>query len=433
MGTLPEPSSTLAESRLELSATFRALKHRNYRLFVSGQLVSLIGTWMQSVAQSWLVYRLTGSPAMLGLVSFANLIPIFLLSPAGGAAADRFDRRRVVIAAQSSLMTLALILAALTLSGRIEVWHIVTLAVLSGVANAFDVPARQSMFVAMVGKADLMNAIALNSSMFNAARIVGPAVAGVMVAAVGEGWCFLANAASFGAVLAALLRMRLEAQSPREEGGSPLKDILAGFRFVRQTGPIHALLILLGVASVAGMPYAVLLPVFADRILHGGPEALGLLTGASGSGALAGALSLAARRGVRGLGRMVAFASAGFGLALVLFSLSRTFWLSVTLLVPVGFSVMVQMAASNTLIQTMVPDHLRGRVMSLYSMVFLGMGPFGSFLAGAAAERLGAPPTVMIGGAVCLLGSALFWTKWRTLRVEARRLIVAQQAETGML
>jgi len=387
---------------------------------------------MQSVAQSWLVYRLTGSPAMLGLVSFANLIPIFLLSPAGGAAADRFDRRRVVIAAQSSLMTLALILAALTLSGRIEVWQIVTLAVLSGVANAFDVPARQSMFVAMVGKADLMNAIALNSSMFNAARIVGPAVAGVMVAAVGEGWCFLANAASFGAVLAALLRMRLEAQSPREEGGSPLRDILAGFRFVRQTGPIHALLILLGVASVAGMPYAVLLPVFADRILHGGPEALGLLTGASGSGALAGALSLAARRGVRGLGRMVAFASAGFGLALVLFSLSRTFWLSVTLLVPVGFSVMVQMAASNTLIQTMVPDHLRGRVMALYSMVFLGMGPFGSFLAGAAAERLGAPPTVMIGGAVCLLGSALFWTKWRTLRVEARRLIVAQQAESGI-
>jgi len=279
---------------------------------------------------------------------------------------------------------------------------------------------------------DLNNAIALNSSMVNAARLIGPTIAGLLVEAFGEGWCFLANAASFGAVLAALLRMRLEAQSPREEGGSPLRDILAGFRFVRQTGPIHALLILLGVASVAGMPYAVLLPVFADRILHGGPEALGLLTGASGSGALAGALSLAARRGVRGLGRMVAFASAGFGLALVLFSLSRTFWLSVTLLVPVGFSVMVQMAASNTLIQTMVPDHLRGRVMALYSMVFLGMGPFGSFLAGAAAERLGAPPTVMIGGAVCLLGSALFWTKWRTLRVEARRLIVAQQAESGI-
>jgi MFS family permease len=431
MAIPPPAPDILAESGFQPSAVFRALKHRNYRLFFGGQFVSLIGTWMQSTAQSWLVYRLTGSPAMLGAVSFASLFPVFLLSPIGGAAADRYDRRRVVIAAQTAMMLLAFALAALTLSGHVRVWQVVVMAALAGVANAFDIPARQSFLVAMVGKTDLMNAIALNSSMFNSARIAGPAVAGALVAAAGEGWCFFLNGLSFLAVLFSLARMSIAPAAAEPAGASPAAEILEGFGYVRRTEPILALLVLLGLSSVAGMPYSVLLPVFADRILGGGPQALGFLTGATGLGALAGALSLAARRGVKGLGRYVVLASSAFGCALILFSLSRAFWLSVALLVPVGFSVMVQMAASNTLIQTMVPDRLRGRVMSMYSMVFLGMAPFGGFLAGAAAERLGAPVTVAIGGCVCLFGSAVFWTRWRTLRIEARQLIVAQQAAAG--
>jgi MFS family permease len=427
----PQVPHILLESGFRLSAILRALRHRNYRLFIAGQFLSLIGTWMQSVAQSWLVYRLTGSSTMLGAVSFASLIPVFLLSPVGGAAADRHDRRRIIIAAQSAMMLLAFALAGLTLSGHVRVWQIVALAALSGVANAFDVPGRQSFLVAMVGKVDLMNAIALNSSMFNSARIVGPAIAGVLVAAVGEGWCFFLNGLSFVAVLSSLLRMRVDTARADAALESPIAAILQGFGWVRRTGPVLALLLLLGLSSVAGMPYSVLLPVFADRVLGGGPQALGFLTGASGAGALAGALSLAARRGVKGLGRYVVLASSAFGCALLVFSLSRTLWLSAALLVPVGFSVMVQMAASNTLIQTMVPDSLRGRVMSMYSMVFLGMAPFGGFLAGAVAEWLGAPATVSIGGSVCLLGSAVFWLRWRKLRIEARRLIIAQQAEAG--
>ena len=385
---------------------------------------------MQSVAQSWLVYRLTGSSLLLGSVGFASQIPVFLVAPLGGIVADRQNRQRVVICTQAASMLLACVLAALTLTGVVQVWHIFVLASLFGVVNAFDIPGRQSFLVDMVGKEDLMNAIALNSSLFNGARIIGPAIAGILVAKIGEGWCFFANAVSYIAVIIGLLMMRVRPRSHRPSG-SPLAHIIEGFRFVRQTGPIRAILLLLGLVSLVAMPYTVLMPVFADKILHGGARGLGILMGATGVGALLGALTLATRTGVRGLGRWVAFSCGGFGVSLVLFSLSRSFWLSAALLLPVGFSMMLQMSSSNTLIQAMVPDHLRGRVMSVYSMMFMGMAPFGALLGGALADRLGAPLTVSIGAVACIGGAALFGLHLPRIRVEARRLIVAQEVAGG--
>jgi MFS family permease len=413
-----------------LSRTLRALRHRNFQLFFGGQLISLIGTWMQSVAQSWLVYRLTGSSLLLGSTGFASQIPVFLVAPVGGIVADRFNRHRVVIITQISSMILAFILAALTLTRKVHVWHIFVLAALLGVVNAFDIPARQSFLVDMVGKEDLMNAIALNSSMFNGARIVGPAVAGILVASIGEGWCFFANAVSYIAVIIGLLLMKLPPRFHRPPLGSPLEHIIEGFRFVRRTAPIRAILLLLGLVSLVAMPYTVLMPVFADKILHGGARGLGILMGVTGVGALLGALTLATRRGVYGLGRWVAFACAGFGISLLLFAFSRHFWLSAALLLPVGFCMMLEMSSSNTLIQAMVPDHLRGRVMAVYSMMFMGMAPFGALLGGALADRVGAPITVSMGAIACLGGAALFGLRLPKIRVEARQLIV-QQAVAG--
>jgi MFS family permease len=415
---------------LQLSATFRALKHRNFQLFFSGQLISLIGTWMQNVAQAWLVYRLTGSSLLLGSVAFAGQIPVFLTSPLGGIAADRYNRHRVVIATQTWSMVLAFVFAALTLTNRITVPEIFVLAILRGIVSAFDIPGRQAFLVEMVGKEDLMNAIALNSSMFNGARIVGPAIAGIVVARIGEGWCFFADAVSYIAVIVGLLMMQV---SPRAKHpmGSPLEHILEGFRFVRETAPIRALLLLLGLVSLVAMPYTVLMPVFADRILHGGARGLGILMGATGIGALLGALTLATRTGVHGLGRWVMFSCGGFAIFLITFALSTRFWLSAALLVPVGFCMMLQMSSSNTLIQAMVPDHLRGRVMSVYSMMFMGMGPFGALLGGAIADRLGAPLAVIMGSVACLGGAAIFALRLPKMRGEARRLIIAQQMVGG--
>src|SRR6202790_1096184 len=386
---------------------WRALRHRNFQLFFSGQLISLIGTWMQSVAQSWLVYRLTGSALLLGSVGFASQIPVFLFAPLGGIAADRINRRHIVIATQVASMVLAFILAGLTLFHKIQVWHLFVLASLLGIVNAFDIPGRQSFLVDMVGKEDLMNAIALNSSMFNGARVIGPAVAGVLVAKLGEGWCFAANSISYIAVIIGLLLMRVQSP-PRSSSHSPIEDIIEAFRWVNQTKVIRALLLLIGLVSLVGMPYTVLMPVFADKILHGGARGLGILMGATGVGALFGALTLAAKTGVKGLGRWVAFACGSFGISLVLFSFSTHFWLSVALLLPAGYSMMLQMACSNTLIQTMVPDQLRGRVMSLYSMMFMGMAPFGAFFGGALAHRFGAPITVAVGGIACVFGAIWF-------------------------
>jgi len=413
-----------------LAITLRALRHRNFQLFFSGQIISLTGTWMQSVAQAWLVYRLTGSSFLLGAVGFASQFPVFLVAPIGGITADRTNRQRLIIATQTASMILAAILAWLTLTHRVDKWQILILAALLGVVNAFDIPGRQSFLIDMVGKEDLMNAIALNSSMFNGARVVGPAVAGILVAKIGEGWCFAANAISYIAVIAGLLMMKVDCP-PRSLTDSPLADIVEGFRWVNSTRVIRALLLLIGLISLVGMPYTVLMPVFADKVLHGGARGLGILMGATGVGALLGALTLASRTGVKGLGRIVAWSCAAFGAGMILFSFSRSFWLSTALLLPVGYSVMLQMACSNTLIQTMVPDQLRGRVMALYSMMFMGMAPFGALFGGSLADRLGAPATVGIGGVACLLGAAWFGRALPELRIEARRLIVAQGLAGG--
>jgi MFS family permease len=416
---------------MRLPATLRALQYRDFQLFFSGQFISLIGTWMQNVAQAWLVYRLTGSSVLLGAIGFSSQIPVFLLSPAGGIVADRWQRRRVVIATQTTAMLLAFALAFLTLSGRIQIWHIFVLSALLGAVNAFDIPARQSFIVEMVGKTDLMNAIALNSSMFNASRVLGPAIAGILVAWIGEGWCFFANAVSYIAVIIGLFLMRVPPRKIEAPAASPTAHIIEGFRWVVGNPAIHALLMLLGVVSLAGMPYTVLMPIFADRILHGGAKTLGVLMGATGIGALGGALILASRTELKGLNRWVAVSGMSFGALLVAFGYSRMYWLSMLLLVCVGFAVMIENGSSNTLIQSMVPDHLRGRVMALYSMMFMGMAPIGSLISGAIANRFGAPMTVAAGGALCLACACVFFAFLPRIRVDARRLIVAQQMAAG--
>ena len=420
-----------ASSASKLALAVRALRHRNFQLFFAGQLISLVGTWMQTVAQSWLVYRMTNSALLLGTVGFASQIPVFIMAPVGGIVADRHNRQRVVISTQTASMILAGILSALTLSGRVQVWHIMVLAAGLGVVNAFDIPARQAFLIDMVGREDLINAIALNSSMFNGARIIGPAVAGILVASIGEGWCFFANAVSYIAVIIGLMMMRIMKPANLAKEGSPLQHIKEGFGFAKNTGPIRAILLLLGLVSFVGMPYAVLMPVFADKILHGGARGLGILMCSTGVGALLGAASLAARVGLRGLGRLIGICSAGFGVSLVLFSFSKIFWLSMLLLVPVGFFMMVQMASSNTLIQSMVPDHLRGRVLSVYMMMFMGMAPFGALFAGAVAHRIGAPWTVASGGLACIVGGAFFWMNLPAFRREARELVMAQGMMAG--
>jgi MFS family permease len=386
---------------------------------------------MQSVAQSWLVYKITGSVALLGLMGFAGQFPVFLLTSLGGAFADKYNRRNILVATQTSSMILAFTLAGLTLTGNIQVWHLFVLASLSGIINALDIPTRQSFVVEMVGKEDMINAIALNSSMFNGARIVGPAIAGIVVASVGEGWCFLGNAVSYIAVICGLLLMNVKQKELVDTGASAFEKIKEGFSFVSRTKPIRALLLLLGLVSLMGMPYTVLMPIFADQILQGGVRGLGILMGASGTGALIAALVIASRTIFKGLGIWVAGASGVFGVFLILFSQSQTFWFSALLLVPVGFSMMLQMSSSNTLIQAMVPDELRGRVMSLYSMMFMGMAPIGALLAGSLANYLGAPGTVAFGGAVCIGGSLLFGWNLPKLRNEAREIIVALQMTGG--
>jgi MFS family permease len=421
----------MAENKLALSrfqATVRALRHRNFRLFFLGQLVSLIGTWMQTVAQSWLVYRLTGSSALLGSVNFASQIPVFLLSPAGGVVADRYNRHRLVIATQAASMLLALVLAGLTLFHMVKVWQIFVLSALLGIVNAFDIPARQAFIVEMTSREDLINAIALNSSAFNGARIVGPAVAGILVAAVGEGWCFFANGVSYIAVIAGLLAMKLQPYRPRHVESSVLRHIGEGFRFIADTAPIRALLLLVGLVSLAGMPYSVLMPIFADRILNAGAQGLGILMGISGLGALAGALLLASRQTVRGLGRWIVISSASFSALLIVFAYSRWFWLSAAVLVPIGFSVMIQMGSTNTLIQSMTPDAMRGRVLAGYSMMLMGMAPIGALIAGVLAEHIGARATVAAGALACGAAAAAFALHLPGIRQEARELILAQSA-----
>jgi MFS family permease len=425
------PSSERLAERSRFQEMVRSLKYRNFKLFFGGQMISLTGTWMDNIAEAWLVYRLTGSSLLLGMVAFAGQIPVFFLAPLGGMMADRLNRRSVLIATQTASMILAFILAVLTITKRVTVWEVMVLAALLGVVNAFDIPARQAFLVEMVGREDLMNAIALNSSMFNGARVIGPSIAGILVASIGEGWCFFANSVSYIAVIAGLIMMRINRAPIEKHEASPLEHIAEGFRFVRGTAPIKALMMLTGLVSVVALPYSVLMPIFAARILHGDARTLGVLMGATGIGALAGALTLASRTRLQGLGNWVASASAGFGGCLILFAFSRWYFLSVILLVPAGFCVMVQMASANTLIQSMVPDRLRGRTMAVHSMMFIGMAPIGALFAGALANRIGAPLTVAIGGLGAMIGSAVFARNLPKIRVEARELIIAQGMAGG--
>jgi len=413
------PAIAAAAPPLSALGAFRALRHRNFRLFFAGQLISLIGTWMQSVAQAWLVYRLTGSAVLLGTVAFVSQIPVFFLATVGGIVADRYPKRRVVIVSQSAEMILAFLLAGLTISGVVQVWHIIVLAGLLGVANAFDIPARQAFFVEIVGKEDLQSAIGLNSSIFNGARIIGPTIAGILVATVHEGWCFFINGVSFFAVLVALLMMRIEQPETTRDTHEVWQEALEGFRYALGSPTISSLLLLVALVSVVGIPYTVLMPMIADRVLHGGARELGLLMGATGVGAVMGALTLAMRRGVRGLGRLAATAAGGFGVSLVLFSFSRWLSLSMLLLIPVGYFIMLQMSATNTLLQSMAPDHLRGRIVALYSMMFMGMMPAGALGAGFTADRWGAPATLAMGGAACIAGAIVFARRLPQLRGEA--------------
>ena len=385
---------------------------------------------MQSVAEAWLVYRLTGSAALLGVAGFASQIPVLFLATVGGAAADRFNRHRILVATQTTSMVLPLILATLVFTGHVHVWHVFALAATLGVVNAFDVPARQSFVIEMVGKDDLVNAIALNSSIVNAARALGPAIAGVLLAAVGEGWCFLLNGLSYVAVIAGLLLMKLPPRLRADHKKPSLADLTHGFRYVRETMPVRDLLLLVGLVSFAGFPYSTLMPIFADEILHGGARGLGFLMACAGAGSLVGALTLATRSTIRGLGRIVAASALVFGVALMVFSLSRVFWLSALVLPVVGMTMITQAASTNTLIQSMVPDAMRGRVMAIYAMMFMGMSPIGALVEGWIAERIGAPHTVMIGGAVCVAGAMVFNVRLPRLRVMARQLIDAQHVET---
>jgi MFS family permease len=391
-----------------LLSTWPALRHRNFRLFIVGQLISLTGTWMQSAAQLWLVYRLTGSSWLLGVLGFATQIPVFVLGPLGGLVSDTHDRHRVLLWTQATSMLLAFLLAGLTLSDRVRVWHLVVIALLLGGINAFDIPSRQAFLTDMVGREDLMNAVALNSSMFHSARMLGPALGGLAIAAVGEGWCFFLNGVSFLAVLAALLAMRRAARAPQRPSGSALGNMLETVRLLTYPSPVRSLLLLLGLVSLAGTPYSVLLPIFAERILQVEARGLGLLMGAAGLGALAAALLLSARWQVEGLRHWVGRSAALTGASLLVFSQSRAFWLSVAVLVAIGFGVNTQLAATNALLQRAVSDALRGRVMSVYAMMFMGMMPIGALLAGALTQRLGASWTVAAGGFVCLLGAGLF-------------------------
>jgi len=408
----------------------RALASRNFRLFFGGQSISLVGTWITRIATSWLVYRLTGSVLLLGVVGFCGQIPTLLLAPFAGVLVDRWDRHRILVVTQALSLLQSVALAVLTLAGVITVPHVLLLQVAQGVINAFDTPARQAFVSEMVeDRADLPNAIALNSSMVNASRIIGPSVGGVVIAAVGEGWCFALDAVSYVAVLASLRAMRLAPRARQQRETHMREELAAGFRYVTRFVPVRSALLLLSLVSVMGMPYTVLMPAISTNVLHGGPHTLGFLMTASGAGALAGALYLASRRSVVGLGRAMAVASSTFGAGLVAFSLSRSLWLSLMLLPVVGAGMMITMAAANTVIQTVVREELRGRVMAFYTMAFLGTAPIGSLIAGVAADRIGPQRTILLGGLSCIMAGVWFALSLPRLRELVRPIYV----ERGIL
>jgi MFS family permease len=398
---------------LTIGPTFRALRHRSFRLFLAGQVVSLVGTWMQNVAQSWLVYRLTHSELLLGTAWFCSQIAVFALGPLGGLAADRFSRRKLVILTQILSMLQAFALAALTLSGRVEVWHVFALGGLLGMINAFDMPGRQALVVHMTSQDDLLNAISLNSAVFNAARIVGPGIAGLVVAAVGEGVCFLINGLSFLAVIGSLVAMRLPPPVPTAVE-SPWKHLVDGFRFAWRHPDVRRVLGLMAASTLAGMPVLVLTPFFADDIFHQGSQGLGFLMGAMGTGAVVGALILARRTRVTGLATVMSYSGVFAGCAYLAFALSPSYTFSLAIMPAMGLFVMRQMASANTTIQTLIPDRYRGRIMALYSMTVVGIGPFGSLAAGALASHLGPRATVAIGSILAIGAASVFgWSHHR--------------------
>lgn len=419
------PGTDPKASRRDLSHTWRALRHRNFRLFFGGQSISLIGTWMTRIATAWLVYRLTGSALLLGVVSFAGQIPTFLLAPFAGVLVDRLNRRTVLIWTQSLAMVQSLALAGLTLSHRITIHEILVLSAFQGVINAFDMPGRQAFMVQMVeDRNDLSNAIAINSSMVNLARLVGPSLAGIVIAATSEGWCFLIDGVSYIAVIASLVMMHVQVADVKRAATSTTEQLREGWSYVSAFIPVRSILLLFALVSLMGMPYAVLMPVFAEKVLHGGAHTLGFLMGAAGVGALVSALSLVARKSVRGLLKMLPISAGLFGVGLVLFGLSNVLWMSLALMVVVGFGMMQGLTASNTIIQTLVHEEMRGRVMSYYTAAFVGMAPFGSLLAGGLAHWIGAPRTVMLTGSCCIVGAALFTSRMKMIRAQMRPVYI---------
>ena len=395
-----------------LKSIFRSLRYRNYRLFFSGQSLSLIGTWVQRIAIPWLVYRLTGSAFLLGFVGFAGQIPTFILAPFAGVLTDRLNRYHIMIVSQILSMFQALALALLFFTNTIEVWNVLLLSVIQGCINAFDTPARQSFVIEMVeDKNDIGNAVALNSSMFNGARLVGPSIAGVLIASLGEGACFLINGISYIFVVISLLLMKVKPQEKKKKDTNIIKEFKEGFTYTFGFPPIRSIIILLTVISLMGMPFSVLMPIFAKDIFHGGSHIFGFLMGASGVGALIGGAYLASRKSVVGLEKLIPLAAVVFGLGLVSFSLSSSFPLSIILMIITGVGMMMQTACSNTILQTISDNDKRGRVMSFYTMAFMGTAPIGSFLAGSIASMIGAPATLLIGGIACVIGAAIFAQK----------------------
>lgn len=410
-----------AETGASLSYAWRALRHRNFRLFFVGQSISVIGTWMTRLATSWLVYRMTHSALLLGIVSFAGQFVSFVLGPFAGVWVERLNRRKLLVWTQAAAAIQSLALAALALTHVINLWEVIALTALQGVINAFDMPGRQSFLVQMVeDRGDLSNAIAINSSMANGARLIGPAIAGMVIAAVGEGWCFLIDGVSYFAVIASLIMMRIQPSNLHRSASSMWQQMREGWDYVRNFRPIRSILLLFALLSLMGYSYSVLLPIFAGQVLQGGAHTLGWLTAASGVGALTSGLSLAIRKSVRGLTRMLQIASALLGAALILFGLSHTLWLSLVLMVFVGFGLMQGAAISNTIIQSLVTEDKRARAMSYYTMAFFGAAPFGSLLAGSLAHRIGAPHTVLLTGAFCVAGSLWFTFERPKVRAEMR-------------
>ena len=414
-------------SSKEVTAKFilRALHHKNYRLFFGGQSISLVGTWMQQIAMSWLVYRLTNSALLLGIVGFSSQIPVFLFASIAGVYADRWNRHRMLVVTQTLSMIQALTLAFLALTGTIHVWQIIALSIAIGVVNAFDMPTRQSFIVEIVDKAeDLGNAIALNSFMFNGARLVGPAIAGILIGLLGEGICFLINGLSFVGIIVALLAIKVPNRKKAAHTSRLWHDLKEGYSYAFGFAPIRYILLQLGLMSFMGMSYAVLMPIFAKDILHGGPHTLGFLMAASGIGALTGSVYLASRQTILGLGRLIAYASVIFGMGIIAFSFSKILIVSLAMMFFTGFGMIVQIASGNTILQSIVEEDKRGRVMSIYTTAIIGMAPIGNLFAGALASWIGAPSTLIVSGAACIIGSLLFATKLPHIRKKVRPIYI---------